>query len=263
MALINCPECGKQISDAAVSCPSCGFVISSINNDQNSSSFDIGEGTLSTENNETVERKKIPKFVVIVAVIIILVVVLAYMFRGYFASSIEMNIDGTTYLGIGKTYSLSTTVKPSFADTGSVSWKTSDPSIAVVEDGVIRGVGEGSCIITASTPNGKTDELTVISTDLIGSWDYEGIIYEGTSYGKNEAMGIVLKLNLTISGDQISLKSRDGDLNLEGTWEFKFEKNGMKTYYITLDDGREYVIGIKDDSMIIMLTDSYSVIYSR
>jgi uncharacterized membrane protein YdbT with pleckstrin-like domain len=27
MALINCPECGKQVSTAAKSCPSCGFPI--------------------------------------------------------------------------------------------------------------------------------------------------------------------------------------------------------------------------------------------
>ena len=27
MALINCPECGKEISDAAASCPHCGYPI--------------------------------------------------------------------------------------------------------------------------------------------------------------------------------------------------------------------------------------------
>lgn len=27
MALINCPECGKEISDAALSCPHCGYTI--------------------------------------------------------------------------------------------------------------------------------------------------------------------------------------------------------------------------------------------
>ncbi|MFW5669556.1 MAG: zinc ribbon domain-containing protein, partial [Acetivibrio ethanolgignens] len=27
MALINCPECGKEISDKAVSCPNCGVPI--------------------------------------------------------------------------------------------------------------------------------------------------------------------------------------------------------------------------------------------
>lgn len=27
MALINCPECGKEISDQAVSCPNCGYAV--------------------------------------------------------------------------------------------------------------------------------------------------------------------------------------------------------------------------------------------
>jgi len=27
MALINCPECGKEISDKAASCPNCGIVL--------------------------------------------------------------------------------------------------------------------------------------------------------------------------------------------------------------------------------------------
>ena len=27
MALINCPECGKQVSDVAQTCPDCGFPI--------------------------------------------------------------------------------------------------------------------------------------------------------------------------------------------------------------------------------------------
>jgi DNA-directed RNA polymerase subunit RPC12/RpoP len=30
MALINCPECGKEISDKAVSCPSCGVPINTL-----------------------------------------------------------------------------------------------------------------------------------------------------------------------------------------------------------------------------------------
>lgn len=27
MALINCPECGKEVSLTAVSCPHCGYVV--------------------------------------------------------------------------------------------------------------------------------------------------------------------------------------------------------------------------------------------
>ena len=31
MALINCPECGREISDKAVSCPNCGYPINNSN----------------------------------------------------------------------------------------------------------------------------------------------------------------------------------------------------------------------------------------
>lgn len=34
MALIKCPECGKQVSDKAQTCPNCGFSISQLFNDE-------------------------------------------------------------------------------------------------------------------------------------------------------------------------------------------------------------------------------------
>jgi hypothetical protein len=39
MALINCPECGKEISDKAISCPNCGNPMRN-----NSASVEIGDG---------------------------------------------------------------------------------------------------------------------------------------------------------------------------------------------------------------------------
>ena len=41
MALIECPECGKKISDKATTCPNCGFPI-----------------TTMTTNNEAEENKE-------------------------------------------------------------------------------------------------------------------------------------------------------------------------------------------------------------
>lgn len=32
MALINCPECGKQISDVAIACPHCGYAVNQESN---------------------------------------------------------------------------------------------------------------------------------------------------------------------------------------------------------------------------------------
>lgn len=40
MALIECPECGKQVSDQAVSCPGCGFPLSQMKDDLDAKSLD-------------------------------------------------------------------------------------------------------------------------------------------------------------------------------------------------------------------------------
>lgn len=37
MALINCPECGRKVSSAAVSCPECGYPIAGKQNESNES----------------------------------------------------------------------------------------------------------------------------------------------------------------------------------------------------------------------------------
>lgn len=30
MALINCPECGKEVSDKAANCPNCGYPLEAV-----------------------------------------------------------------------------------------------------------------------------------------------------------------------------------------------------------------------------------------
>ena len=41
MALINCPECGKQISDKAATCPNCGYPISQLTNQEDNMTKEI------------------------------------------------------------------------------------------------------------------------------------------------------------------------------------------------------------------------------
>lgn len=42
MALISCPECGKEISDKAISCPNCGYPINSAaDNQTNDKKYDV------------------------------------------------------------------------------------------------------------------------------------------------------------------------------------------------------------------------------
>ena len=63
-------------------------------------------------------------------------------------------------LKVGEIKILTATVKPSDATDKTVTWTTSDASIATVKDGVITAVGSGSAIITA-TAGDKSATCTV------------------------------------------------------------------------------------------------------
>lgn len=58
MALINCPECKKEISDKASSCPNCGCPISSIAPKQEAYSQTIPPSNATMYNNNPVQKKK-------------------------------------------------------------------------------------------------------------------------------------------------------------------------------------------------------------
>ncbi len=76
------------------------------------------------------------------------------------ASSIVLD-DESISLQIGDTHKITGRVFPGAA-TFTVSYSSSDTSVATVtKGGTIKGVSEGNCIITASTDNGKTDQIYV------------------------------------------------------------------------------------------------------
>ncbi len=56
----------------------------------------------------------------------------------------------------GTTSILTVTYSPTDADGRSVTWKSSNTSVATVSNGTVTAVGIGSATITATTPNGKT-----------------------------------------------------------------------------------------------------------
>ena len=64
------------------------------------------------------------------------------------ATSVQLNRKAVT-ISPGESVTLAADPSPSNWN-GIVEWTTSDQSVAVVQDGVITGIGEGSCVITAS-----------------------------------------------------------------------------------------------------------------
>lgn len=73
-------------------------------------------------------------------------------------TSLRLNYSSLT-LEYGETQQLTTSVIPSNW-TGSVSWSSSDPSVATVSDGEVTWAGTGECTITA-TAQGRTATCTV------------------------------------------------------------------------------------------------------
>lgn len=75
----------------------------------------------------------------------------------------------TLSLKVGEAETLSAVVIPANADNKTVSWSTSDPSVATVANGLVTAVKEGSATITVTTiDGGKTATCAVtVSTDIV------------------------------------------------------------------------------------------------
>ena len=65
-------------------------------------------------------------------------------------------------LNVGKSFTITATVKPDNAWNRTVTWSSSDPSIATVdENGTVTAIAEGEAIITAESADGVTAECKV------------------------------------------------------------------------------------------------------
>ena len=60
----------------------------------------------------------------------------------------------------GEEITLAVTFTPESATERSLTWTSSDVSVASVSDGVVKGLKAGTAVITATTVNGRTAEGT-------------------------------------------------------------------------------------------------------
>lgn len=77
--------------------------------------------------------------------------------------SVSLN-KTTLALKVGESDTLSATVSPPDAKNKSVTWTTSAPAVATVENGKVTAVAVGTAVITAKTVNGKTATCAVTVT---------------------------------------------------------------------------------------------------
>ncbi len=96
--------------------------------------------------------------------------------------SISLKGPSSGSIGIGETFDIEVIAEPEDASGYTLTWKSSDPSVASVSDGKITGKSRGTVEITATTSNGKTASMSIAVTanppkpiiSIPGSYTYTG-----------------------------------------------------------------------------------------
>ena len=76
-------------------------------------------------------------------------------------TGVSLNKTSLSFTGTGSSQTLTATVSPSNATNKSLTWSSSNTSVATVSNGVVKAVGFGTATITAKSNNGKTASCSV------------------------------------------------------------------------------------------------------
>lgn len=119
-------------------------------------------------------------------------------------------------LKVNETATLTATVAPENATDKTVTWESTDTTVATVVNGTVKGLKAGSATIKA-TAGGKTDQCTVTVTENSSSDDEdEKKVTNVTVTGTNTVkVGKTVKLTARVSGDE--------GVNTEVTWSSENE----------------------------------------
>lgn len=180
------------------------------------------------------------------------------------ATSISLDKPSVT-LTKGTTTTLTATVLPSNASNKTVTWKSSNSSIASVDNGVVTAVGAGTATITATTTDGTglSATCTVTVTGGSGQADtdiskYSNIIYtinETVRPGSTFPINIKMKNAESIIGFQFDLKLPKGMTFAYNTEEEDYDIN-LSTERTTLKRHSLSYLTQEDGSMRIVCTSN-------
>lgn len=128
-------------------------------------------------------------------------------------SALEIKVNNST--------TITATILPENATNKNVTWTSSNPEVATVENGVVTAVAEGNAVITAKATDGSnkvaTCNVTVVKelneepdTDIAG---YENIVYINnaeTRPGSQVTLSVQMNNNDAVYGYQFELHLPDG-----------------------------------------------------
>lgn len=137
--------------------------------------------------------------------------------------------ENTLSLWTGNTTDIKAYISPKNASYPSISWSSSDPKVAIVQNGRIKAVGAGSCVIIAESEKKEAKaecKVTVVTKDLLGTW-----------HGKWD------NYYYTINDDNTKYWSSEIDIRFDSNNNYYNTINGyghVVIYYPNAPDDREY-----------------------
>ena len=121
--------------------------------------------------------------------------------QGYVdVTGIALN-KGSLSVNVGATAKLVATVLPQSASNKTVTWSSSNPSVATVSNGTVKGVKAGTATISAKTYNGKVAKSTVTVKNI----EPTGIVASTKTVAL--VVGSTYKLTATISPSNATIKT--------------------------------------------------------
>ena len=139
-------------------------------------------------------------------------------------TGITLNKTSTTIIK-GNTETLTATITPTNATDKTVTWTTSNSSIATVSSGKVTAVAAGTATITAKSNNGKTATctVTVINPSITSfewgrdNWSFSNTDYYFKNYNVNSEVMNKMKSDFNLNySDVYELKQKISQLNYYG-----------------------------------------------
>lgn len=148
-------------------------------------------------------------------------------------------------LKVGKTVVLSSTVGPDNAKDKSVTWKSSDESVATVVNGVVTAKNEGITKISATTVNGLSAEceVTVTAEDAVTAKKASVSVEKKLDGDNNAVFNFSLEDASNIAMVEMTFSHEGSDMKIEAGENFKLlgapVKNGDGSHTAVLTCNKE------------------------
>ncbi len=201
-----CGKCGSVLQEGQDFCPKCGtrYDPSAAVPDSTASAIDKFNENVKKKN-----KKKVLIPIIAVAVAAVIGIALFFVLRGTPVTEVTLSKNAIS-MDIGDTQRLVCTVTPDDATNKELTWTSSNAAVAKVdEEGVVTAVSEGTCKITVSSKNGKTDVCAITVEAHIPNFKE---LY--SSYGLNDWCEIAS------DGSYMTVDTNPTDADSDDWWEF-------------------------------------------